>query len=97
MPTRYRQQLRQLLLLSLMVFTLTGVQLVQASALHNHTQHTVDCALCHLQFSDDALVQHQINLAFQGVAAPVAPLIPELYVSANPSPYQGRAPPCFFS
>jgi hypothetical protein len=91
------QQLRQILLIALMAFTLAGVQLIQSSPLHDHTQHTVDCALCHLQLGDDTLVRHQLMVPFVAVAAPAATALPVFYFVSSPSPYQGRAPPTRFS
>lgn len=96
MLTRYRQQVRQLLLISLMACALIGVQLVQASPLHQHASHTVDCALCHLQLSDDALFEHRTSAAPAASGARYNQLIAEFYSFRNPSPYQGRAPPLFF-
>lgn len=96
MLNRY-QQLRQVLLIALMAFTLAGVQLLQSSPLHDHTQHTVDCALCHLQLGDDTVVRHQLMVPFISVAAPAVAGLPVFYHSSSPSPYQGRAPPARFS
>lgn len=91
------QHLRHALLIALMAFTLLGVQLVQASPLHDHAKHSVDCALCHLQFSDDALVQPTLSVAFIAHSMPYAQYLREFYSFASPSPYQGRAPPLLVS
>lgn len=96
MFSRYSQQVRQLLLISLMACALIGVQLVQASPLHEHTSHSVDCALCHLQLSDDALFQHASSFAVAASGTRYNQLVAEFYSFRNPSPYQGRAPPLFF-
>ncbi|MES2626192.1 MAG: hypothetical protein V4628_12990 [Pseudomonadota bacterium] len=90
------QKFARLLLISLMAFTLLGVQVIQASPLHQHAQHSVDCALCHLQLSDDAEIQYQnviVRLALTAfnVLAPST-----FYTFLSPSPYQGRAPPHYF-
>ncbi|MDR0781810.1 MAG: hypothetical protein LBF16_14155 [Pseudomonadales bacterium] len=84
---------RRLLLLLLLSVTLLGVQLVQDSPLHQHTQHTVDCALCHFQLSDDSEHSPQWHVF-------VAPQCPQLGLVAvvaafdpTPTPYQSRAPP----
>ncbi len=89
--------MRQYLLIALMAFTLVGVQLAQSSPLHKHAQHSIDCALCHLQLSDDVLVRHQFTPVFAPNAAQnlVAPA--PFYSFSSPSPYQGRAPPLLFS
>jgi hypothetical protein len=94
--SRYAQ-MRQILLIALMALMLVGVQLVQSSPLHDHSQHTVDCALCHLQLSDDTLVRHQFMVPISITTAPIAVVLPIFYVSSSPSPYQGRAPPRLFS
>ena len=93
MRYNFHQNFARLLLISLMAFTLIGVQLVQASPLHQHTQHSVDCALCHLQFSDDAEIQYQ-NVITR-LAAITLKIVPAstFYSFISPSPYQGRAPP----
>jgi hypothetical protein len=93
---RFRQ-MRHILLIALMALTLIGVQLAQSSPLHQHTQHTVDCALCHLQLSDDVLVHYQFAPAFIPNLAPAAVAPTPCYSLAFPSPYQGRAPPRLFS
>ena len=92
MLKRY-QQIRHALLIALMAFTLLGVQLVQALPLHNHAQHSVDCALCHLQFNDDASTHPTLAVAFIAHSVPYAQYLREFYSFSNPSPYQGRAPP----
>lgn len=89
--------MRHLLLIALILFTLTGVQLVQASPLHNHAQHSVDCGLCHLQLGDGIPVR-TLSGVQQGPLAAPAPMLPvAAYLSASPSPYQGRAPPRRFA
>jgi hypothetical protein len=95
MMSRFREQFARLLVISLMAFTLIGVQVLQASPLHQHTQHSVDCGLCHLQLSDDAEIHYQnvivrlLQTAFK-VVQPAS-----FYTSLSPSPYQGRAPPFY--
>ncbi len=95
--SNYHQHLRKALLIALMAFTLVGVQLIQSSPLHDHTQDTVDCALCHLQLSDDTLVHHQFIVPVKVASAPVAAALSRFYSCSSPSPYQGRAPPRSFS
>ena len=89
--------MRHLLLIALMAFTLVGVQVAQSSPLHNHAQHSVDCALCHLQLSDDVLVRLQYTPTFVPNSAPNVLVPAPFYSFSSPSPYQGRAPPLFFS
>jgi len=84
---------RRLLLLVLLSFTLLGVQLVQNSPLHNHLQHTVDCALCHFQLSDDTEHSPQVQLAFEEGHHYEVPAATRAAFDHDPSPYQGRAPP----
>lgn len=87
------RSLRQALLVALMAFMLIGAQLAQASPLHDHTKHSVDCALCHLQLGDDALAQTTPGIAFTAHAVPYAQYLSEFRSFHNPSPYHGRAPP----
>ena len=89
--------IRQALLIALMALSLVGVQVAQSSPLHQHTQHTVDCALCHLQLSDDVLVHYQFAPTFVPSLAPEAAALTQFYSLSSPSPYQGRAPPPLFS
>lgn len=86
-------QLRKYLLIALAVFMLAGAQLAQASPLHDHTRHSVDCALCHLQLGDDALLQPTLGVAFIAHNVPYAQYLREFHSFSNPSPYHGRAPP----
>jgi len=89
----FHQKFARLLLISLMAFTLIGVQALQASPLHQHAQHSVDCALCHLQLSDDAEIQYQ-NVITRLIQTTFKTRPPgTFYTFLSPSPYQGRAPP----
>jgi hypothetical protein len=93
MRHNFHQNFARLLLISLMAYALIGVQVLKASPLHQHAQHSVDCALCHLQLSDDAEIQYQnVIIRLAGVALRVIPAS-TFYSFVNPSPYQGRAPP----
>jgi len=96
MLNRFRH-MRHALLIALMALTLFGAQLAQNSPLHHHTQHSVDCALCHLQLTDDVLVHVQVALTVVPGAAPATVAPPQFYSFSSPSPYQGRAPPRTFS
>lgn len=78
-----------------MAFALAGVQLLQHSPLHDHAQHAVNCALCHLQLSDDALLHSTVSVAFIAHNILYAQYLREFHSSQNPSPYHGRAPPFF--
>lgn len=86
---------RKLLLVWVMALSLLGVQLIQHSALHDHSQHVVDCALCHFDSHDHVLpVLSEINLAEPGIAEQIH--TPQThYLSKNHTPYQGRSPPHF--
>ena len=84
---------RRCLLLWLMTLSLLGVQLVQGSVLHQHTQHSVDCALCHFQLSDDSEFSSPCPLPTISQGSPCLVAVLLVLPTANPSPYQGRAPP----
>lgn len=86
-------QPRQYLLIAFMAFMLIGVQLVQSSPLHDHSKHSVDCALCHLQLGDDSVVQSTHSVAFIAHSIPYAQYLREFYSFTSPSPYLGRGPP----
>jgi hypothetical protein len=90
----YSHQIRQFLLIALMGMVLIGVQIAQASPLHDHTQqHMVDCALCHLQFGDDTAFGQPAELPVTAATAGLQELRLPFYVSSTLSPYQSRAPP----
>jgi hypothetical protein len=88
-----KYQFARLLLISLMAFSLIGIQVLQVSPLHQHAEHSVDCALCHLQLSDDAEIQHQHVITRIARAVIKTATASPFYSSLSPSPYQGRAPP----
>jgi len=92
-PMDQLHQLRKYLLVALAVFMLAGAQLVQSSPLHDHTRHSVDCGLCHLQLGDDVLLQPSPGVAFIAHSPPHAQYLREFVSFSSPSPYQGRAPP----
>lgn len=96
MLSTFSRYASRLWLISLLAFTLFGVQVLQESPLHDHAQETVDCALCHLQhLGDDSEIPHVLapldraTQAVPGIAAHA--VLP----SISPSPYRGRAPPAF--
>jgi hypothetical protein len=93
MRCNIKQNFARLLLISLMAFTLVGIQVIQASPLHQHAEHSVDCGLCHLQLSDDAEIHHQHVITRIQRALLKAISASPFYSFVNPSPYQGRAPP----
>lgn len=93
MQSSFHQRLIRLLLISLMAFSLVGVQVLQASPLHQHAQHSVDCALCHLQLSDDAEIHYQSVVTRLAKIVLKTSLPGTFYSFISPSPYQGRAPP----
>jgi hypothetical protein len=81
-------------LIALMLFVLAGVQVIQASPLHDHAQHSsVDCGLCHVPVADAPATPHGIVPEFETLAAVLPAVASAIFSSRNPSPYQGRAPP----
>jgi hypothetical protein len=90
---RVTRQIQGLLLVILMSTALLGVQLVQGSSLHSHEQHTVDCALCHFQLSDDTEFNHPVALPEQVTTfAATHPETTRITTRAI-LPYHSRAPP----
>jgi len=102
MSTRWQQHrlqlahLRHFLLISLMAGVLLGVQLLQASPLHQHTQHSVECTLCHLQSGDAALLQHALDLSVIGPAGVTGDRSEATPAGTARFHYQSRAPPSRF-
>jgi hypothetical protein len=80
-------------LIALMLFVLTGVQLLQASPLHDHAQHSVDCGLCHVPLADTPPPPHGLVPTFDSAVATATALATTYPSHRNASPYQGRAPP----
>ena len=85
--------MQNLMLVILMSMALLGVQLAQGSALHDHTQHNVECALCHFQLSDDSEISH--NVAVEAPPATLSGLPHQVHLPPTRviHPYQSRAPP----
>lgn len=87
---------RHWLTIPLIVLVLTGIQVVQASPIHDHLDHVAGCALCHYNGNSHAVP----------VAGQVAPAVKSgqvytddgysLITASRPSPFQGRAPPLLF-
>ena len=84
-------------LIALMLFVLAGVQVVQASPLHDHAQHTVDCGLWHVPLTDatEASAALVPDYVAQGIV--LLPTATRFVRNSRPSPYQGRAPPISLS
>ncbi len=91
----FGQLARRYGLIALMLFVLAGVQVIQASPLHDHTQHSVDCGLCHVPVADSCTAPRGIVPEFEGGHALLPCRAASFHGSHNPSPYQGRAPPAF--
>lgn len=85
---------QQAVLAVLLVLTLAGAQTAQNSPWHDHGgQHSVDCALCHLQAYDADLAPAPLALASR-FPSHITPERPRArHAAHSPSPYQGRAPP----
>jgi len=84
---------RQLLTIFLMLLTLSGMQFVQASPLHDHTSHLTGCALCHF---DGAQAIQAALPAHEPVTEPVCHQRARTLSSPcrnQFSPVQSRAPP----
>lgn len=88
-----KQLARRYGLIALMLFVLAGMQVIQASPLHDHAQHSVDCGLCHVPVADAPATPHGIVPEFDTRPAALPTLAAVFLSSHNPSPYQGRAPP----
>jgi len=48
-------RLQQIFTICLLTLSLLGVQVIQASPLHDHGDHVVGCALCHFDNTETAL------------------------------------------
>lgn len=87
---------RHWLAIPLIILVLTGIQVVQASPLHDHLDHVAGCMLCHYNGNSHAIP----------VTGQLAPVVKahqayretayHLVQAGNPSPFHGRAPPVAF-
>lgn len=84
-------------LIALMLFVFAGVQVVQASPLHDHAQHTVDCGLWHVPVTDASEASAALVPDYVARGVVVLPTVKLFVRKAGPSPYQGRAPPISLS
>jgi len=90
---------KKILLLSLLAFTLLGVQAIQNSPLHDHAHHmhVLDCGLCHFSLTDYGSIDAGSQLDIEQAATAYATALRTFYSFRSYSPYQGRSPPAFFS
>lgn len=70
-----------------------GAQLVQASLLHDHTEHSAECVLWHFHLSDDSEVDHSTQLLKNSSQVLHSPKDISFFSEAPVSPYSSRAPP----
>jgi len=91
--TSLLQLARRYGLIALMLFVLAGVQVLQASPLHDHAQHSVDCGLCHVPLADAPSSAQGLIPEFDATTTALPCLAADVHDTHNPSPYQGRAPP----
>jgi len=84
---------RHWLKISLIILVLTGIQVVQASPLHDHLDHVAGCALCHYNGNSHAIpvICQQIPVVKSHGILTVSDY--SLIPVSQPSPFQGRAPP----
>ncbi len=88
---------RQILLVCSLVLLLLGSQVVQSSSVHDHSQHQVDCVLCHYDSHDQAVAtQADANLFQAQTTAQTVWAEPEYYSYTYPA-YQGRSSPNSYS
>ena len=84
---------RQLLTVLLLILTLLGVQVVQASPLHDHSTHVIDCGLCHFSASECAIddipvITVSVTQSHFSIRKTV-----DVALDTTGLSYQGRAPP----
>lgn len=84
-------------LIALMLFVFAGVQVVQASPLHDHSHHTVDCGLWHVPVADAPASPATVLPDYVAQGPALLPIPASFPQATRPSPYQGRAPPIFLS
>ena len=84
---------RQLAAVLFLALSLLGVQAIQGSVLHDHQQHSVDCALCHFHLGDDT--EHPPRPPAPVASTPHVVAIGDIIAPEAPagSPYKSRAPP----
>lgn len=87
---------KQYCLIALMALTLLGIQAVQESPLHDHSQHEVDCAVCHFSMSDDSVVSSSKHFVFTATRSVYHATVKQFNASHTYSLYESRAPPHLF-
>ena len=87
------KNIRHIFTLCLLTLTLVGVQALQASPLHDHATHVVDCGLCHFNATESAVEESPTT----GFTLDAASYVLNQAVTATypktHSPFLGRAPP----
>ena len=84
---------RQLLAVALITLTLAGIQVVQASPLHDHVSHFNGCALCHFSGTEAVIPATPVTLDIPiGRSHQPVPVI-TLHDTSSPSSFRSRAPP----
>lgn len=81
----------------LLILALSGVQVVQASPLHDHSTHVVDCGVCHFSASEATVDDSPVTSI--SVTPAQFTIARAIQVTNNRTrlAYQGRAPPSFSS
>ena len=80
---------QQLTTIVLVILALTGVQVLQNSALHGHLVHVADCTLCH----HDSTESVPVTVLPDTPAIPQFAALPEPCTTRSPLPFSSRAPP----
>lgn len=88
---------RKYLLVGFLALLLLGVQSVQASTIHDHAQHQVDCVLCHFDSHDQASLAQADFKVFERQGIQFTAFPTHTVYSLHFTPYQGRSPPHFYS
>ncbi|MDT8398446.1 MAG: hypothetical protein RQ899_07520 [Pseudomonadales bacterium] len=91
-----RNMHKQFFLILLLTLTVSGMQLIKDSPLHDHTHHVVDCAICHLSANDDATVSNDALLPQSNLVAVFHAYSGLTARSIHTAVYQSRAPPLSF-
>ncbi len=85
--------LRTFIKISLITLALIGVQVIQASPLHDHSNHVVDCGLCHFSSTEIAIEDSPVVTPSTTPRYFSVPRTINITAKSIRLSYQGRAPP----
>jgi len=88
---------RKIFSVLLITLALCGVQVVQASPLHDHTGHLSGCSLCHFNGASAIRQDSDVHIWVTGTVTEIFIGTVLAPVAGHYPAFRGRAPPLHFS